>query len=451
MSARRIARGKETDRFRRERLPIWVLAALIFLPACRPVSASPDSGSLVEMNWGGHLRAIATATEIDDRSVYQYAEAGPYVDAQAEMRLKNEIFIGDRWTLETHYEFVAAGGETFENTSRLRDMLPGPVVEAGTATVGDDRRFFNLTRTVVSDDDRTVYHRLDRFNLPWPPPGGSLRIGRQALTWGNGMVFNPMDLFNPFSPDAVQRDYKTGDDMVLGQATFGRREGQVLYAPRRDAETGELSDSRSSLAGKLHWSFDALETDLLLARHYDDRVFGWGATGTVGDAAWRVDALYTRVDGGYRRNDYLQAVANLDVTWVWGGKNVYGLVELYYNGMGRNGDYARALSDAYTVDRLSRGDLFALGRCYLAGMWQIELHPLLRHDWTAIVNLEDPSGLLMPQLLWDVTADTRIILGAQWNWGARGTEYGGYDMDLTGCEVSVVPFNRVHLWVTRSF
>ena len=50
---------------------------------------------------------------------------------------------------------------------------------------------------------------------------GSLSIGRQAVTWGNGYVFNPMDLVNPFPPTDIERDYKIGSDMVIGLVNLG--------------------------------------------------------------------------------------------------------------------------------------------------------------------------------------------------------------------------------------
>ena len=48
-----------------------------------------------------------------------------------------------------------------------------------------------------------------------------------------------MDLFNPFSPTAVQRDYKVGDDMAHVQLPLNTGELQMLYLPRRDPVAGE--------------------------------------------------------------------------------------------------------------------------------------------------------------------------------------------------------------------
>jgi len=435
------------------RIFLGLIGCILLLIAMQPDAAALNHGPAVEVQWGGHLRAVGTVTLIDDQSIYQFADTGTYRDGQAELRLKNEIFLGAQWSLQTHYEFVATGGDTRANNSELSRMFSKQFLNTYTSSsiINDDHRFFNLTRTVICDDDVVAYHRLDRLNLTYTPSWGSLQIGRQALTWGNGMVFNPMDLFNPFAPTSVQRDYKVGDDMILGQVNFGRHEGQVLYVPRRDAASGELSNSQSSFAGKVHFGLDALEADIMAARHYDDDVFAWGATGYLGEAAWRLNAVYTLVGQAYGQDNFLQLVANLDYAWLWGGKNVYGLLELFYNGLGDSDDYAQSLESAYTSNRLSRGDLFTLGRYYMAGLLQIELHPLVRNHWTVIANLADPSGLVQPQLLWDAATNVQVILGAQWHWGADGTEYGGINTSVAGRTVNIAPYDQIYLWLTYSY
>jgi hypothetical protein len=432
--------------------PIVFCCCLLFI-ACPSGAAAGENSSGLSTQWGGYLRAIGTTTDIGGQSIYQFTETGTYYDGQAEMRLKNETFFGSQWSLETHYEAVITGGDTQRNDSELRSRFGGQAISAyiPSAVISDKRRFFDLTHTLIDNNDIVAYHRLDRLDLTYTPTWGSLRIGRQALTWGNGMVFNPMDLFNPFAPTAVVRDYKVGDDMILGQVYLGPYDGQLLCVPRRDPVSGALSDSQSSYAGKLHLSHDDLGADIMAARHYDDDIAGLGATGTLGGAAWRMNLVYTSVSKTYQQSDFLQVVANMDYAWQWGGKNVYGLLEFFYNGLGAVDDYNQELQSAYVSDRLSRGDLFTLGRYYLAALLQIELHPLLHNDWTVIVNLEDPSGLVQPQLLWDVATNLQLILGVQWHWGAGGSEYGGFDTSFDGQTVNVAPFDQAYLWLTYSF
>jgi hypothetical protein len=209
----------------------WIVfcgCLLLFTCPSRAAAGETDTG--VSTQWGGYVRAIGTATDVSKQSIYQFTETGVYYDGQAEMRLKNETFFGSQWSLQTHYEAVITGGDTQRSDSELRSLFDGQSISAyiPSAVISDKRRFFDLTHTLIDNDDVVAYHRLDRLNLTYTPSWGSLRIGRQALTWGNGMIFNPMDLFNPFAPSAVVRDYKVGDDMILGQVYLGRDDVQLL-------------------------------------------------------------------------------------------------------------------------------------------------------------------------------------------------------------------------------
>jgi hypothetical protein len=150
----------------------------------------------------------------------------------------------------------------------------------------------------------------------------------------------------------------------------------------------------------------------MAARHYADTVLGLGASGYRGGAAWLINGVYTFPGDGKEGNDAFRAVANLDYAWVWAGTNYYGLLEIFYNSSGNTRDYKNAITDSDLMDRLSRGELFTIGRYYLSGRMQVELLPLVRFSATGIVNLSDPSGLFHPQLQWDVTEDLQAILGA---------------------------------------
>jgi len=429
---------------------LWVLPAR----AQNTGTSAVSPASKFDVQWGGYLRGINTLTFQDDRSIYGLVGTEPYDDGQAELRLKNRIFMGSRWIAETHYELVGQSGDTLEKTHELRRLLPASTVEALTepATLNDDRRLFNLTRTIKAGDDYVVYHRLDRLNLTYTPDWGTLCIGRQALTWGDGLIFNPMDLFNPFPPTSILRDYKVGDDMAFLQLPVSMGGLQLLYIPRRDPANSHLEEDQSSYACKFHLTAaDSLEMDFMAARHYGDDVLGLGAVGVLGGAAWRADAVYTLLTSEDGEHGFLQLVANLDYAWQWGGRNFYGFMEFYYDTLGRTGRYEQALNDVQLRRRLERGELFTLGETYLAGHLEIELHPLVHAYGTVIVNLSDPSAILQPRLSWDVTANVQLIAGAGLYWGAHGTEYGGFDMTAAGRRVEVAPAGQVYLWLTYNF
>jgi hypothetical protein len=250
----------------------------------------------IDAEWGGHLKARGSASRFDQESIFAPVETGTYYDGNLEGRLKSRLFFADWGYVESHYEAVLSGGDTRSKAADLETLFPG-LLEKGfllNRPIEDDRRFMDLTKTLEEGSDYILYHRLDRLFLALLPGWGTVRIGRQAVTWGNGLLFNPMDLFNPFSPTDVERDYKVGDDMIHAQfMASGIGDIQFLLVPRRNPATGNVESSSSSVAGKLHFPYGTTEFDVMMAQHYQDMVAGFGATGYLGNAAWRVDVTGT--------------------------------------------------------------------------------------------------------------------------------------------------------------
>jgi len=365
--------------------------------------------------------------------------------------LKNKLFFSTRTNFETHYEAILYGGDTRRKTRELQNQYPGFTSYGAVQqeTINDDERLMNLTHIIKENDDYILYQRLDRFVLTWQPEWGTAKIGRQAVTWGNGLLFNPMDLFNPFAPTDVIRDYKIGTDMAnLAFNLTPRTAMQILYVPRRNPETGEVEWEQSSLTGKMHLSPGTTEFDLMAAYHYQDYIVGVGSMGYWGNAAWRLDATWTTLNGKYPDDDYLSLVANIDYSWFWRDKNIYGFVEYFYNGLGQT-DYSQALFDPNITERIRRGELFTLGRHYFNGQVQLELHPLFNIFFSVVTNIDDPSGVIQPRGTWDMQTDLQCTLGANLNFGETGTEYGGFS--IPGTPVYHVPADSVYLWLTYYF
>jgi hypothetical protein len=406
---------------------------------------------ILAVQWGGHLKARGSLSWVDHGSVLGSEDAGLYKDGNLEGRLKNTIFAAEgRLYLDTQYEAVLLGGDTWHNQRRFQNRYPDLLREDFflIKPVQDDRQLMDLSDVIEENDDLILYQRLDRLALTILPAWGQVRLGRQAITWGNGFLFNPMDLFSPFSPTDIERDYKIGTDMAFAQVGLGNIAGvELLYVPRRDPTDNDVKWDQSSLAGKVHFALGDTEFDIMAAHHYDDPVIGLGSRGYLNDAAWRLDATWTFLDHT-EGSDYLSLDANVDYSWVWIEKNFYGFIEFFYSGVGRT-DYTRAVVDPQIVERIDRGELFTLGKYYLSGHVRVELHPLFNLSLTAINNLSDPSGLLQPYGTWDVTQNLELTFGGNVFWGAKDTEYGGFK--IPGFPLSTNPSDRAFIWLSYYF
>ena len=410
----------------------------------------------INMHWGGRLKAIGSATFARDDTIFEPVGTGTYLNLDTDLRINNDTFLEDWGHLETQYEAILMGGKAREKRQDLKNIFPnfeGSTVFFG-APLNDNSRLMDLTHTIKEEDSYLLVQRLDRLNFTFKPNWGSVRIGRQAVTWGNGLIFNPMDLFNPFPPADIQRDYKIGDDMALAQVSLPySSEFSLLYVARRDPDTNNFEADQNSIAGRLHFAAGTTEFDIMATRHFDDYVVGLGSSGIWGGAAWRLDATATFLDDGRDHNtqNYLSGVANIDYSWIWWGKNFYGLLEYYYNGLGES-DYPGALSNPDIANRLNRGELFVLGKHYLSAEIQLELHPLFKVFLGGINNMHDPSGILQPRAVWNLAQNLELKMGANIFYGDNGdpgSEFGGFIVPETN--ISSRSPNSAYLWLNYYF
>ena len=204
----------------------------------------------------------------------------------------------------------------------------------------------------------------------------------------------------------------------------------------------------SSVAGKFHFFAADIEMDLMAALHYDEIVLGMGSTGYLADAAWRWDLVWSTLEHGRDKKGYVEFVANIDYSWVWFQKNMYGLMEYYHNGLGKS-NYTAAMGDPDLFEKIDRGELFTLGKNYAGIRIQIELHPLFNVYLGVINNLRDPSGMIQPWAVWGVTQNLTMEIGVNFYYGGREASMGGFSIQGTDFHTNAAA--NAHLLLTYYF
>ena len=417
---------KERRLFNRRRRAAHVLFAVGLLVTSSPAVAEG-------WEFGGHLKYQFSSTDFQSGDVAALYGDDPARDHAFDGRIKAE-WRKHGWDFAAHYEVLALSGDSLETRRAL--TTAGLLASGRTTGLPDDRqRLFDLSDEFIDQRRTAAVHRLDRLSVGYSTGNATLRLGRQAMSWGNGLAFQVFDFVNPFSPTAIDKDYKVGEDMLYGQWQWmGQGDLQLLLLPRRDPLTHKLDHERASQAFKLHARAAGFDVDALAARHYDQTLLGLGVVRSVGGAVWRLDVMHAEVP---RRDGVWSFVTNLDYSWILFGKNMYGFAEYFRNGFGvyREADYLAM--DPQLTARVARGELYTLGRDNLVVGMQMEIGPLLNVFVTLLQNLNDASRLVQLRGVYDWRQNLQVMAGVNLPAGERGSEYGGIPIASGGPYLAV--------------
>jgi len=386
---------------------------------------------LLKPSVSGHLKYQIQSIHYPSHSIYRDVYGSSSTDHLVDGRVKLAAREG-AVDLQVDYQVQTLHGDRLRSHQLYNDLA---MVQAYPE---DDRRILDLSKVVSEHSDTVLLHRLDRFNFTYSNENTVVRIGRQVLSWGNGLIFNPVDFFNPFDPVALDTEYKMGDDMLYGQYLLPQGDDlQAVVVGRRDAR-GAISARNSSKVVKYHAWVDnwlhhwvkaptllaGAEVDFLLGQHYDDEIVAAGLVSNVGGAVWRTDLMWTRTE----HDMVFSAVANISYSSTWAGNNVSLLAEYFYNGFGlESDDYSldAIYADEDLPARLRRGELYTIGRHYLGLAATVELTPLWLATPTLLLNLDDQSALLQLGSRYDLAQNWHFIGALNLPLGSKSTEYGG--------------------------
>src|SRR5579859_1042583 len=266
-------------------------------------------------------------------------------DALGNLRITWEPKSGP-WSFQFAYVIEAEDGPSIALANAEAGLLPQPPAT-----------WLDLTDTFENHGALRASQTIDRLAVAYSTPDLVVRIGRQALTWGSGLVFRPMDLFDPFGPTATDTEYKPGVDMLYVQKLFADGSDlQFIVAPRPARQGGPVTVDASSAALHSHATLLGRQTTWLIARDHGDWVTGLGVNGALGGATWNVEVVPTVLRRGGVR---VSGIANVSDAITLFGRNATVFGEYFHNGFGvAGGPFDVADLPPELLDRLERGQVF---------------------------------------------------------------------------------------------
>lgn len=383
----------------------WAAVAVVLATAPMPAPARAEPWTV-----GGDARTYQFV-RVDDAD-------GERRDAELAIgRLKLDGTLPQGFAVEAHGVF---------------SLLSPATTPAGNIAAGRTRRFFQLQHTFRSGDDAAMTLEADRLNVRWERRDVRVVAGRQAITWGVNVFWPVLDLFAPFAPERIDREYKAGVDAVRGTVALGKLSQIDLVGAALGSDV-----ARDGSAGALvRLNLGPADAGLMLGRFHTDTVAGGFVTANVLGTGVRGEAAFTdsgdHADAELDRRRFWRAGVGLDRQLT---TTVSVTAELAWNGFGATQprDYLRVAQ----ADRVRRGEVTALGRYYVGGSLSWQAHPLLVVTGTALANVGDGSALLLPHADWSLSDDVSLVFGGAFGLGPGmrtdgrpGSEYGAAPQTL---------------------
>jgi len=401
--------------------PIKLHASLFCLALCL---ALPVELFAIEREHRAHIKYRLSSLHFGGQSALSPGERSVAhlnsLDIRSVNRFRQEAF-----ELELDKELLAVGGSAIRSSGLFSELEQGRIGEE--RLPNDDRRLFRLSKEYESDGNYILTSRLDRAALAFLGQDVTVRVGRQAASFGNGLAFQVLDLVNPFSPFTIDKEYKTGDDLAYIQYVFSKGDSlELALVPRRNPDTRDVEEEEGTGLIAYNTYLDRSQTDLqvIAGRHYAEWFSGVSLATPAIEGVFRSDFKLTSTDSESKLR--ASAVVNYDRSWYLLNRNMYGFVEYYRNGFGKGEvNLVSVQNDLGLLARIERGDTFALGRDLLALGNQIEMHPLVNVYLTFITNLNDASTFFQNRVEIDAGSDIFLTLGTNVPIGGRESEFGG--------------------------
>jgi hypothetical protein len=266
----------------------------------------------------------------------------------------------------------------------------------------------------------TDYHELDRASFAYQPKDINLTIGRQAVGWGRGTLFSAVDIFAPFTPLEINREWRRGVDAVRADVKLTDKTSVDLVS------AWGSSWDKSALGIRLRGYVGLIDAELLLAKRATDVMYGVTSSAAIGDMEVHGEFAVFQTPGDVPgsgifgdRDLVPKAVMGISNNFNIGtGLKV--LLEYHYSGFGVNDTKTlpSLIANPAFQNRIQRGDTQILGRQAVALQATYTFNESWSGTFEVLQSLTDSSGILAPSVSWDISDRMRLQGAVYYGYGA---------------------------------
>ena len=259
----------------------------------------------------------------------------------------------------------------------------------------------------LEGDSMALIGITDRLLLQVSQPGIDVTLGRQPVSFGNGLFFTPIDLVNPFTPTTIDTEYKPGVDALRVDGYFGMT-GKLTVV---GAYAGDWQLEEMALATYGQGTVGVTDLGVFGGLIYAEPVVGTSVVTSIGPFGLHSDLAVTFPEG---EDPFLRGV--LGSMWrPTDSSTITGEVYVQTFGTTDPDEYLLIAQQ----DRFARGQVWNWGVGYVGVAWAEQVTPLVSGNVAVIMNVTDPSTMVSPSLNWSISDNAVFGVGGFGGIGAR--------------------------------
>jgi hypothetical protein len=238
-------------------------------------------------------------------------------------------------------------------------------------------------------------------------PSMTITVGKRMILWGNGLFWNPSDIFNKLLMFDPRREFE-GINVLQVRYYIGK-----LNFIRMILATTTITDKyRALIQTSLNWRNVDLSSYIISNQSLGSKLWGLDAKSEFFNIGWWFEVDRFHVDG----NDIWKFVVGFDHTFSW--KNGF-----YVGGEFFFDEGGKSFLNTEEYLRLFSGRQKTLGREYFFGRFYYPFSFQFQGNLLVFSNLSDKGYVISPQFFYVVNDNISLLAGFYYPIGPYGTEF----------------------------
>jgi len=362
-----------------------------------------SSSLFAEVDWFGYYESEADYGKVSDKGIFY---------GYNKLRLDLDTSPSENIRISADVIYTQYYGQRNLNFLDFIDSGFWPIVPSAGMSGWDTLSFipYTLSDSLFIDNMFLEFHH-DLFDLT---------LGKQQISPGVGYAWNPTDIFN--LKDLMDPTYEnTGIPAIKLSVPFGYRTtlSGILQPENSWNETIQYYQLKTGIGqfdlSTVYSRSQLTQTGLLGVTTQRHDLYGFNLEGELFGVGIRSELAVHRLN--YSDDLKYEYIIGADYTFV---NSIYLLAEFYHSDLGTRASQTKF--NDYLV--YYSGERKSLNQNYLFALVMYPLGDLLDISAFGIVNLDDKSAVIAPQLMYRIFQNVELSILGSWFIGDNTDEYG---------------------------